>query len=152
MTDTTSGEHERVPGERTYNRIWAFEPANTLNLGIPRRFDTTDQTVTTGRWGSGPDEFGVVVGNESTTDGPSAFAFEPDGDLVILDQINQRLLTYSEGSASAELTPIQHSGALGDIVVDATNLRYVLDDAADKRTIEVIRHDGTHVAALPPRT
>ena len=46
-------------------------------------------------------EVGRIQGNESDSEGPKAFAVDPDGGVLLLDQVNQRILRFDASGARA---------------------------------------------------
>lgn len=48
-------------------------------------------------------DVGRIIGNESDSEGPKSFAVRPDGSVLVLDQVNQRILVLDPKGAQAGL-------------------------------------------------
>ncbi|MEZ5096572.1 MAG: hypothetical protein R2731_10895 [Nocardioides sp.] len=89
----------------------SISTATEVDLGTAQ-FSVQEQDpgelVVNGGWGDGPDEFGI---NEQLS-GPPSFDIDPTtGDIVILDQMNSRIVRVSANGKSVT-RPIQlHTGA-----------------------------------------
>jgi hypothetical protein len=63
----------------------------------------TGQVVLRGRWGGKPGEFGRHEANESNPEAPAAISVE-GGDVIILDQVNARLVRFRGGQPISSIT------------------------------------------------
>src|SRR5205823_813851 len=73
--------------------VWTVSSSAVVALG-PAAFGRTrapDAIVARAGWGKGDRELGLSAGREQARIGPSAFDVAPDGSVVVLDQVNQRL-------------------------------------------------------------
>jgi hypothetical protein len=86
--------------------------------------------VLTGSWGAGNGALGLITGREMARIGPSAFDVRPDGSVVVLDQVNDRLAMYASGAAP-RYVPIAFTGGEGDLALGADGTAYVLDQAPE---------------------
>lgn len=77
-------------------------------------------------WGEGPNEVGLSEGPEQATVGPDAFDVAPDGTIVLLDEMNSRVLLFEELGASTRAFSVPVRG-VGDIDISAGHSISVLD-------------------------
>jgi hypothetical protein len=91
-------------------------------------------------WGTGPMRAGLVLGNESLTLGPSAFAVEGGERIHLLDSQQERLATFAAGRLLDEST--LELGWRATLAVADDGSRYVLDDAGDTVTLRRISPGG----------
>jgi hypothetical protein len=96
-------------------------------------------------WGRGDAAIGLDSGREQSRIGPSAFDVAPDGSIVLLDQVNHRLVTLGRGSRSAHI-PIAFTGGEGDLAVGGDGTIYVLDSSA-KPMVRTFTPAGAPIAA-----
>ena len=82
-------------------------------------------------WGAGAGELGLITGRELVRIGPSGFDVAPDGMVVVLDQVNDRLALYPGRGAAPRRVPIAFSGAEGDVAVGPDGGIYVLDQGPE---------------------
>lgn len=143
-------------GQAAASTVWAL-PDTTVE-DLPSTFDaprSPEATIVSGRWGSGPDEFGLDLGNQSSTVGPSAFAFSPGGDLVVLDEINQRVVRI-DSTGSRTTTPLPILPVRSDLAIDTAGNYDVLQETSSQSgpRLMMFAQDGTNlgVADLPERT
>lgn len=133
IVDELSGELVRVPsGSVATHQAWVFGAATHVNLEVPDQVVPPAELVVNGPWGDKIGEFGTSGGDESAVLGPAAFGFDADGALVVLDQINERLLIYAGAQAPREIA-IEHTRALADLEIAVDGTRYVLDGSAAVR-------------------
>jgi hypothetical protein len=74
-------------------------------------------------WGSGPTRAGLELGNESDTVGPMSFDVDRVGRIHLLDSLQQRLVTFDQGSPMDE---VQLPDTPFDLAVDDDGSAYVL--------------------------
>jgi hypothetical protein len=109
------------------------------------------EIVARAEWGSGGRQLGLSSGHEQARIGPSAFDVAPDGSLVVLDQVNERLALYPRGVAQRNL-PIPFDGGEGDLAIGGNGTIYVLDDGGAATPVPVVRSfdgDGRPIAGTP---
>ena len=80
-------------------------------------------------WGSGPDELGARAANESNPEGPMAIV-AANGELVVLDQVNARVVRFGADGAARGTIPIAPDTAQ-DIAVGPDGRVAVLDRVTD---------------------
>ena len=94
----------------------AISRATTVDLGTAGfSHDQQDpgDLVVSGDWGTGPDEFGI----DPQLSGPSSFDVDPrTGDIVVLDQVNARIVRVSPDGTSRP-HPIDLHPGLPDLAV-----------------------------------
>ena len=98
-----------------------------------------DAIVVRGNWGRGRGKFGADVGKEQAAIGPSAFDIAPDGSIVVLDQLNKRLVVSSRGRRRS--VPIRFDGGEGDLAIGPDETVYVLDPA-ENHAVRAYRLSG----------
>ena len=92
-----------------------------------------------GGWGDGPDEFGI---NEQLSGPPSFDIDRTTGDIVILDQMNSRIVRVSANGKS-ETRPIQlHTGVLDLAVAPDGTLDVLWVRAISGATLEQFAPSG----------
>jgi hypothetical protein len=108
--------------------VWPLEKWTTIDVGAPRFgvFRAPSSVLATFGWGRGERAIGLDSGPEQSRIGPSAFDVAPDGSVVVLDQVNHRLLRLSRGHKTAQV-PIAFSGGEGDLAVGGDGTVYVLE-------------------------
>ena len=80
-------------------------PAATDQPGPAGPARATGSTVLRASWGSGPSQVGRRVANESNPEAPMGLALDSQGRLLLLDQVNRRVLRYdTHGRALSPLT------------------------------------------------
>jgi hypothetical protein len=97
-------------------------------------------------WGSGPLQLGRERQVEGNPEGPMSVAVGPDGQVWLLDQVNQRLVKLdASGNRSTVPLPVQ---AAQDVVVTKDGTALVMDRLVDK-TVAIIGPDGKPRGELP---
>lgn len=94
----------------------SISQATSVDLGSAKfsasEMDAGDLVVS-GAWGEGPGEFGI----NAQLSGPSSFDIDPtNGDVVILDQVNSRLVRAS-ADGRTQTQPIQLRAGVPDLAV-----------------------------------
>lgn len=74
--------------------------AIATNFGSPREVE-----IARGAWGAGVDNLGMLKGPEEVPEAPTAIAARGN-DLWILDQVNERILRYSDGKPQATVDSV----------------------------------------------
>lgn len=77
-------------------------------------------------WGSEPGSVGLIPGNESSTIGPQALDVDADGNIFVLDQLNDRVQVFNRLGVLTNSIPLT-LGPMGDIVLSNDGSLYVLD-------------------------
>jgi hypothetical protein len=126
-------------GAATPEHAWVVSKWTTANLGT-HEFDATrapGSVVVTSGWGATANDLGLNQGQEQSRIGPSGFDVEPDGTVIVLDQVNHRLAQYRAGSVAH--VPIVFQGGEGDVAVDSNGTAWVLDDGGSRGPVPVVR-------------
>jgi hypothetical protein len=140
-------------GHDVPQHVWTLAGETTVDLK-EHVFGGTrapDRSVAQAEWGSGHRGLGLNSGPEQARIGPSGFDIGPDGSLVVLDQVNQRLAVYPSGGSPRHL-PIPFDGGEGDVAVGGDGTIYVLDDGGGVTPTPVVRSfdgDGRPIAGTP---
>src|SRR5262245_23149266 len=118
-------------GAEAPQHVWSLKDWATVDVGAARfgRSRPPSAVVRGFTWGRGDAAIGLDSGREQSRIGPSAFDVAPDGSVVVLDQVNHRLVVLRRG-AEAEHLPIDFSGGEGDLAVGGDGTIYVLDSSA----------------------
>jgi hypothetical protein len=118
-------------GAAAPQHVWPLEKWTTVDLGAAR-FEATrapSSVVGSFSWGRGDTAIGLDSGREQSRIGPSAFDVAPDGTVVLLDQVNRRLVELRPGAKPAYV-PIDFAGGEGDLAVGGDGTIYILDSSA----------------------
>jgi hypothetical protein len=91
-------------------------------------------------WGSGPGSVGLVPGNESLTEGPSAFDVDAMGRVFLLDSVQNRLGVFDGGRLlrRTRLAPAAH----WDVAAAADGAAYVLSRGAGGLVVSTVSSSG----------
>jgi hypothetical protein len=133
IREAVGGAERTFPpgGEGAPLQVWVVKDPVTVALG-EHGFGTTrapDEVAVRLGWGAALDEVGLDAGPGRATVGPASFDIAPDGSVVILDQVNGRLVTYERGGAEARGTvPMDVAGWTADLAIGADGTLYVLDN------------------------
>lgn len=93
------------------------------------------------------DAVGRVLGSEADSEGPQSFALEPDGGVLVLDQVNQRVLELDATGALTRAIPLPARTFEDVEQVDGRAL-LLLDRLIGKRLV-VMSFEGSELAAVP---
>jgi hypothetical protein len=130
-----AGSSTTVPaaGAAAPQRVWALPDLTSVSLGTHTfgRAQKHDGRVFAAHWGTGAGALGLLTGRELARIGPSAFDIEPDGTVVVLDQVNDRLVRYPAGRLAPRYAHIAFAGGEGDLAVGADGTAYVLDQGSE---------------------
>ena len=135
VIDDGAGSSMTVPtaGAAAPQRAWAvpaFTPVSlgTHTFGLARK---PGGRAVTAAWGAGAGALGLLTGRELARIGPSAFDVDGNGNVVVLDQVNDRLARYPAGGGAPTYTGIAFAGGEGDLAVGEDGTAYVLDHGAE---------------------
>ncbi len=130
--------------------VWPLRSWVTVDLGSERFGRTTEPSsvAATLGWGKGDRALGLDSGREQSRIGPSAFDVAPDGSLVVLDQVNHRLLTLRRDGTQRQ-APIDFVGGEGDLAVGGDGTIYVLDAGRSRPVVRSFRPGGALLAGTP---
>lgn len=132
---------------------WIASNWTTVALGSPRFGEARrpDSIVVRASWGKGDRALGLDSGREQSRIGPSAFDLAPDGAVVVLDQVNDRLAVYRHDARPRHL-PIAFSGGEGDLAIAGDGTAYVLDAGGAGSSTPIVRSfdsAGQLIAGIP---
>jgi hypothetical protein len=151
VMDNGRGQTASLPeaGAEAPQHVWPLEDWATVDIGAASFGQARSPTsVIAGlSWGRGDRAIGLDSGREQSRIGPSAFDVAPDGSVVLLDQVNRRLVVLGRGARPAHV-PIQFSGGEGDLAVDAAGRIHVLDSAT-RPMVRTFTAAGSPLAAGP---
>ncbi len=135
VIDDGAGSSMTVPaaGAAAPQRAWAVPALTPVSLGTHTfgRVRTADGRAVTATWGAGAGALGLLTGRELARIGPSAFDVDRNGNVVVLDQVNDRLVRYPAGAGAPSYTSIAFAGGEGDLAVGADGTAFVLDQGAE---------------------
>jgi hypothetical protein len=146
--DNGRGEVASLPkGAATApQHVWPLEKWTTVDLG-PTRFGVTkapSSAAATFTWGNGDGSVGLDSGREQSRIGPSAFDVAPDGSLVVLDQVNRRLVI--ERDPDGIKWPVPFTGGEGDLSVGRDGTIAVLDAGGRRPVVSTYTAAGQPIA------
>jgi hypothetical protein len=99
------------------------------------------------KWGSGLDELGRLRAKESNPEAPMSLAPGPNGQVIVLDQVNGRLVKLGPDGKPIGTTRTTLA-APQDVATAKDGTTAVLDRLADK-TVQIVGPDGNVLGALP---
>jgi hypothetical protein len=149
--DNGRGQTASLPeaGAASPQHVWPLESWTTVDLGAARfgAMRAPSSVVRGFSWGRGDTAIGLDSGREQSRIGPSAFDVAPDGTVVVLDQVNRRLVELRPGAKPAHV-PIDFVGGEGDLAVGADGSIYVLD-SSETPMVRAFTAVGAPIAATP---
>lgn len=149
--DDGHGQSATLPegGADAPQHVWPLESWTTVDVGDPRFDDVQSPSDVLGRfaWGRGDGALGLDSGREQSRIGPSAFDVAPDGSVVVLDQVNRRLVRLRSGQPAQDV-PIDFDGGEGDLAVGGDGRIYVLE-VSGKPLVRSFTADGAPISAGP---
>ena|SRR6266545_2369177 len=153
--DDGRGGAESLPasGREAPQHVWTVSSDAVVDLGShefggPR---PPDAVVAKAAWGRDHGQVGLISGREQALIGPSAFDVGNDGSVVVLDQVNHRLVVLDRGTSAREFA-IPFAGGEGDLVFSDYGPIYVLDDGGAETPTPYVRSfdgSGRLIAATP---
>jgi hypothetical protein len=130
-----AGSSMTVPtaGAAAPQRAWAVPALTPVSLGTHTfgQARKPDGRAVTATWGAGAGALGQLIGRELARIGPSAFDVDGNRNVVVLDQVNDRLARYPAGGGAPSYTGIAFAGGEGDLAVGEDGKAYVLDHGAE---------------------
>ncbi len=149
VVDDGRGRTATLPeaGAEAPQHVWALDDWSTVDVGAAHfGHSRAPSSVVRGfSWGRGDAALGLDSGREQSRIGPSAFDVEPDGSVVLLDQVNRRLVVLRHGARPVHV-PIEFTGGEGDLAVDGDGTVYVLDSSA-RPLVRAFTAAGAPIAA-----
>lgn len=98
------------------------------------------------KFGSGPDDIGIITPEEANPEGPISFALGSKGEIYILDQVNQRVQVFKEGKRINTI-PIL-SNTFIDIAL-IQNGKIALLDNLVKKSVYILDSKGKILNIVP---
>jgi hypothetical protein len=149
--DNGRGQTAWLPeaGAGAPQHVWPLESWTTVDLGRARfgAMQAPSSVVHGFSWGRGDTAIGLDSGREQSRIGPSAFDVAPDGTVVVLDQVNRRLVELRPGAKPVHM-PIDFAGGEGDLAVGGDGTTYVLDSSGTP-IVRAFTAAGALIAATP---
>jgi hypothetical protein len=99
------------------------------------------------RWGGGPGDLARSRPDEANAEAPMSLAQGPNGTVVVLDQLNGRLVRFGPDGQPIGTTPLEMT-APQDLAIAEDGTVAVLDRLAD-RNVTVVGPDGEVVGSFP---
>jgi hypothetical protein len=135
VIDDGAGSSMTVPagGATAPQRAWAVPSLTSVSLGRHTfgSMREPDSRAVAATWGAGAGALGLLTGRELARIGPSAFDVDRNGNVVVLDQVNDRLARYPAGGSAPRYTRIAFAGGEGDLTVGVDSTTFVLDQGAE---------------------
>jgi hypothetical protein len=88
-----------------------------------------DARVVEAGWGNGGAEVGLEGGPNVAPVGGSSFDVDGAGNVVVLDQVNRRLLRWTPGAPTPRALPVSVDGTIADLSLAQDGTTYVLEGA-----------------------
>ena len=88
------------------------------------------ERVASASWGDGPTQVGLERGRNLDPVGASALAVDARRNVLVLDQVNHRVLRWTAGAKSPQRVPVSVDGTLADMAVAGDGSIYVLETTA----------------------
>lgn len=98
------------------------------------------------RWGGGPRELGHKRPQEGNPEGPMSLAVDAQGNALVLDQVNGRIVRLGEGGSPRGTIPVGDGAQ--DVAVARDGTVLVLDRLVD-RNVTLFGADGRALGTLP---
>ncbi|HEX8537747.1 MAG TPA: hypothetical protein VF664_09805 [Cystobacter sp.] len=127
------------PGTREEDRGAAAPPGATARSG---------EVVAELGWGSGPSELGRKHAEESNPEAPMSLAVDALGGIVVLDQVNGRLVRLDSAGKVAGTLPVTQQ-VPQDVTVSRDGTLLVLDRLKDKSVALLNPDTGQLIGELP---
>lgn len=146
QAETTKKGAELRPAGRDEGR--ATGPRAQAGTGAPSQDNKAAGSTILLRatWGSGPNELGRSTPSEGAPEGPMSFTVGKDGEVIVLDQVNQRIQIFAPGKDPQSI-PLGKD-TYQDIEVRSDGSIAVLDRLVSK-SVDVLDRSGKVVASAP---
>ena len=102
-------------------------------------------------WGSGEGQLGRRLSADGTPESPNSFVVDAEGNVLVLDQMNQRILRFAGDGGAVTTAATLESTSARDLAVARDGTMAVLDGNPDAGTVRVIGPDGRPRGELPLR-
>ena len=113
----------------------------TVDLGL-HAFGSRRRTglrVAAAGWGNRLGQVGLEQGRNIDPIGGSAFDVNAGGTVVVLDQVNRRLLRWAKGKSAAAHVPVSVDGTLADMALAGDGSVFVLESTSSTGRNPLIR-------------
>lgn len=139
-----SGEREILlpsGGRSAPHRAWVMDDPHVVHLDHRDLDDVQppEEVVLERSWGDGPDEVGLGSGAERSTIGPSSFDLAPDGTLLLMDQVNRRVVVRDPDGSTRNL-PVDVTSSFPDLAAGPAGTFYVLESSAPDGATPALKH------------
>ena len=121
--------------------------ASAVDSGLPEARTGGGKQLARFGWGSGEGNLGRTRADESNPEAPMSLTVDGQGQVWIVDQVNERLVKLDRSGKVVGTVPIPLQAAQ-DVVVAPDGTALVLDRLVDK-SIAVIGPDGKQKGELP---
>lgn len=113
------------------HRAWVMEESTVVDLQDRPLDDTrpADRIPLDRPWGDGPNDVGLQSGEERSTIGPASFDLAEDGSLLLMDQVNGRVIVREAGG-DARPVPVDVRSSFPDIAAGPAGDFYVLESSS----------------------
>lgn len=115
-----------------------------------------DARVAEADWGEGVAEVGLEGGVNVAPVGGSSFDVDGAGSILLLDQVNRRVLRWTPKASAPTQVPVSIDGTIADLAVASTGTMYVLEGGRASRPAALRTFDRSgrtlSVAELAERT
>lgn len=120
-----------VGGAASPHRSLPLGSAVEVSLGRHEfgRAQTADERVVTAQWGSRSAEIGLEGGTGVAPVGGSSFDVDAQGGVLVLDQVNRRVLRWSARDSTPTTSVVSVDGTIADLSVAADGTMHVLEGA-----------------------
>ncbi len=102
--------------------------------------------VVRAKFGSGPDDIGILTPKEGNCEGPMSFTISEKGEIYILDQVNSRIQCF-KGGKRIKIIPIP-SDTFMDIALTQDGKIILLDNAI-KKSVYILDSEGKTLNIIP---
>ncbi len=120
------------------------------------RVRKADARVAEARWGGGVAEVGLEGGVNVAPVGGSSFDVDGARNVLVLDQVNRRVLRWTPKAAAPIPVPVSVDGTIADLAITGTGTMYVLEGGRAARSPALRTFDRSGrtllVAELAERT
>jgi hypothetical protein len=98
--------------------------------------------VASAPWGDGPAQAGLEQGRHLSPIGAASFDVDSRGNVLLLDQVNRRVLRWRRGAKAPERIPVSVNGTLADLAAADDGSLFVLETTSPEgRNPSVRRFD-----------
>ncbi|PTL82415.1 hypothetical protein [Vitiosangium sp. GDMCC 1.1324] len=149
-TDEPAAQAAATPSGGAPARTPSGNPGGGPQAGTPRKGDSSKprEVIAELGWGSGPSQLGRERLQEGNPEAPMSLAVTPLGDVVVLDQVNGRLVRLDGEGKVLGTTPLTQQTPQ-DVTVAKDGSLLVLDRLKDKSVAIIDPYTGSLRGELP---